>query len=382
MPAAPGPTSAAAVAGGRPQPQTTLEAPGGPFIRHSQPGRRQMYNITGQSFGGVITQPLPSAPGYLQRFRVTISGSGGTSTAASVAAADAPFNVVSLVQVVDPFNTPLLVGPGYEMLKLVPKYSGQFGLDAASDITNLPSYSPVNLAAAAGGGDFSFSTALPLEFAKGYGTISMANAALLPKVTWNLASSGTVFTTAPTTLPTVGVQMDADFYWLPDGANVVPPGLGSTQQWIYQQASPTIPSGGTTTVALPRLGGYLSTLILELRDSTGARVDAWPGRIRISLDGVPLIDSTMSEIYDDMYNVFGGTTREVGVIAISRKTSLNQKNLGLLDTGETLLSTNPGTLIEIEGAPWGTATNTPVTLSAVVGQIVPAGVLIQGLPEA
>jgi gamma-glutamylcysteine synthetase len=67
---------------------------------------------------------------------------------------------------------------------------------------------------------------------------------------------------------------------------------------------------------------------------------------------------------------------------ISRKTSLSQRELGLLDTGEIFLSTNPGTQIELAGYPWGTISNSPGTLNAVVGQVVPSGALVRGLPEA
>ena len=69
-------------------------------------------------------------------------------------------------------------------------------------------------------------------------------------------------------------------------------------------------------------------------------------------------------------------------MGINRKTSLSQKDFGLLDTGEIFLSTNPGTQIEIAGYPWGTFTSAPGQLNAVVGQIVPSGALVRGLPEA
>ncbi|UJA12704.1 hypothetical protein HGI10_66890 [Streptomyces collinus] len=52
--------------------------------------------------------------------------------------ADAPFNCVSLVTVKDAFGNPLIVGPGYEMLYLLPKYSGQFGIGPMRDITSFP----------------------------------------------------------------------------------------------------------------------------------------------------------------------------------------------------------------------------------------------------
>jgi hypothetical protein len=156
-------------------------------------------------------------------------------------------------------------------------------------------------------------------------------------------------------------------------------------------------------VQLPRLGGYLTSMIFEMRDSTNARVDGWPARPRIIVDGVPLVDSDLTTIYDDMAismsvgstvggSLVGNATpqgtagtaiipRPTGTIAISRKTAMMQRQLGLLETGETFLSTNPGTSLEIGGFPWGTVTNPPARLNALVGQIVPSGQLVQGLPE-
>ena len=57
----------AAQEAGRPQPQTTVESAGGPFIRHSQRGRAPQYVVSGTSFGGIVTQPLVARPGYLAK---------------------------------------------------------------------------------------------------------------------------------------------------------------------------------------------------------------------------------------------------------------------------------------------------------------------------
>jgi len=370
-------TASGGVQAGVPQPQTTVEPPGGPFIRHSQPGRRALYNQTGITFNGsgITTQPIPSAPGYYRGMRCIVSATGGTGTVA-VYGADAPYNAAALVTVKDAFGTPLIVAPGYETFFLLPKYGGQFGTEFSRDISNLPSFQAGQL-----NGNWTFSTVLPFEFAKAYGTISGANASLLPTILVNWAASASVYTTAPTTVPTLNFQVDSDFYWLPEGVDIAPPGLGTTCQWIYQQANPTIGSGGSVIVQFPRMGGYLLGFILELRDSLGNRVDAWPARPRIIVDGVPLIDSDIRTIYDDMYISFQGTSRPAGVIAFSRRTSLAQTDLGLFDTGETYLSTNPGTLLEVQGAPWGTVANPPMTLNVLAAQVVPSGALIQGLPE-
>ena len=360
---------------GRPQPQTTVEPAGGPFIRHSQPGRRTQYTLSSQPFGQVITQPLVQVPGYISKYRLQFQTSGGSGGNA-VLNADAPYDMVSLVTLKDAFGTPLIVAPGYTALKLIPMYGGGFGMGLQRDPANLPGWVGSDTS-----GNFTFQTALPLEFTKGYGLISGANASLLPTLQFNMNTASGVYSTVPTTTPTVNLTVDSDFYWLPEGVNIEPPGLGTTRRYVYQQTTPGIPSASTTSVQFPRLGGYLDTIIMELRDSTGARVDAWPTRLRIYVDGVQLVDSSITDIYNDMAIAYQGVTRPTGVIALSRKTSLAQWDMGHFDTGEQYLSTNPGTLIEIQGAPWGTITNSPATLNVTVGQVVPSGTLIQGLPE-
>ena len=375
---------------GRPQPQTTIESAGGPFIRHSQRGRAPQYSVSGTAFGGIVTQPLVARPGYFAALRVTLAATGGVNGSVTVAtAADAPFSAVALVTLKDAFGTPLIVAPGYEAFNLISIYGGGFGINNGSNFpTNLPSYSAPSTGAA-GTGNFSFSTNLPFEFSKGYGLLSAANASLLPTLQFNYAASSSVYSTAPGTLPTINTTVDSDFYWLPEGVAVEPPGLGTTRQWILQQLNPTVASSASARLQFPRLGGYLDTIIMEARDSTGARVDILntSARLQFYVDGVPLLDSTVSELYDDMAIQFGynsglsSTTRPTGTFAISRKTSLSQQSLGILDSGEVFLSTNPGTLLEINQSPWASITNAPATVSALVGQVVPTGALIQGLPE-
>jgi hypothetical protein len=383
------------VAAGRPQPQTTVEPAGGPFIRHSQQGRRTQYNVTSVALGGLVANPLVAAPGYTRGYRVKIIASGGTGTATLATVNDTPGSICSLVQLKDSFGTPLIVGPGYETLQLLQLYGGQFGLGNLANVINLPTSSPTSTATGTAG-NFTLSTYLPLEFVKAYGVISSANASLLPTLQFNVAASGSFFVSAPSLLPTLQFIVDQDFYWLPEGVSIEPPGLGSTQQWIYQPANPTVGSAATTTVQLPRLGGYLSVIIGDLRDTNGYRVDAWPSagnRLRFIVDGVPILDTDITTLYDDMAIQMGiGTgfnnnattnsnTRPSGTIAISRKQSLSQSSHGLFDTGESFLSTNPGTQVEFSAAPWGSVATAPATLNALCGQVVPSGALIQGLPE-
>jgi hypothetical protein len=353
----------------------------------------QQSGLTYTASGNIVTQPLVAVPGYYKGLRVTMTSTGGSNGTSATLSADYPYNIASLVTLKDAFGTPLIVAPGYEAFYLVPLYGGQFGIGGTRFINNLPSYS-ANVLSGTSNGNFSFSTYLPFEFTKGYGVISGANASLLPTLTMNIAAASSLVTAGtPPYGNALQVAVDSDFYWLPEGVAVEPPGLGTTAQWIYQQCNPTFSNGATTTVQLPRLGGYIAALVLEIRDggNNNVRIDNWPtgsSRLRIIVDGVPLIDSTMNEIYDDMaiqLDVGSGSSTAVarppGTICITRKNSLGQADYGQFDTGETYLSTNPGTLIEIQGAPWGSAGTGPYTLNVLAMQIVPAGSLIQGLPE-
>jgi hypothetical protein len=387
---------------GRPQPQTTAEAAGGPFVRHAPDGRRAQYvATTGPS--GLMSQPTVSMPGYCKGYKISTTLTATNASTGPTITPDFPDAFFQLVQMKDAFGTQLITGPGFVVMQEVNLYSGQFGTDLMRSAVNSPQqtvYSSANSAS----GTVTWSRYLSFEFAKAYGVISGANAALLPVLQINTAPSSALFSANPPSAVAATETLDSDFYWLPS-APTDPPGLGTTCQWIYQPSNPTIPANGSQLVQLPRLGGYLTVLILEMRDSAGARTDAvWPARPKILVDGVPLIDTLLGTWEEDMAIAMGvgagaafvssntsttqtGTIpvpRITGTLALNRKTSLSQRDFGLLDTGEIFLSTNPGTQLEVGGFPWqaeGSNANAPYTLNATVGQVVPSGTLVQGLPE-
>lgn len=365
---------------GRPQPTTTAQPSGGPFLRHARPAARPGFSVSGAAFGGIVTQPLPAAPGYLRRLEITVAASGGTTTTAAFTA-DAPYNVFSFVSFKDPWATPIINGPGYEMVYLVDKLSGQYGLgiSGTADPSQLPSYSTVVAAT----GAFTFRCALPLELTKGYCIFSIGNGSVLPTVNFNFNAAATVLSGTLTTPPTLALTVDEPFYDVDPQLPVEPPGLGSSVQWTVLQGNQGVPTGGTNRVTLPRSGGYICTLGLEIRDSTGVRIDTaltGAGRIRLYIDGVPTYDETWLEIADRFLMEFA-TTRPTGVFGYTYRTSASQVILGQLDTLEAVLLTNPGTSLEVEGNAWGTITNSPAQLYAIVGVLVPVGAIEQGLPE-
>lgn len=363
-------------------PQTTPDrGAGGPFIRYARHASRPGYSRSGDAFGSTITQPLSSAPGYLRGLWLTVQCAGGTG-AGAVAAADGPFNVIQFIQLKDPWGTPVITMTGWELAKVVNTYSGQAGLLTACDPAALPSFVAVN----GTGGTFTFKVYLPLEAVIGYGVMSIGNSSVLPTLFIQYAASGTVYSTPPaTTVGTLAITVDEDYYDIDPQNPVEPPGNGTSLQWSIAQGDQTIGSASSVRVRMPHTGGYLTTLALITRDSTGARIDAWntTGRLRLYIDGIPQLDETFVERVDQMFISVGGAfTRPTGVVVYTFKRSLSQLNLGLLDTLETAMQTTPGTQLEIEMTPWATiGANAPASLNVVFGQIVPAGPLVQGLTE-
>lgn len=363
-------------------PQTTTPTQQqGPFIRFARTAFRPGYTLSGAAFGASVDNPLASAPGYLKALWLTFSITGGTGTTTTYQP-DAPFNLIQFLQVKDPWGTPIVTLNGYQLARIVNLYSGQAGLLKAADITQLPSWV---WTATGTNGNFQFKVCVPLEANKGYGVLSMGNASVLPTMHIQLAALAVVYLVAPTGAPVVNLQVDEEYYDIDPQNPVQPPGNGSTLQWVAAQGNQTVGTNSSTRVALPHSGGYLTTLALEFRDSTGALTDQpfnTNGRIRLYIDGIPQLDMTWWEMIDRMFIQNGGDfARPTGLIVFCFKTAMSQLNLGLLDTFEEVLQTSPGTQIEIEMTPWGAITNSPATVTATYGQIIPAGPIATGLGE-
>lgn len=368
-------------AAGRPQPQTTQQRTQGPFLRHARAASRPGYSSV-FAYGAQITNPLAAAPGYLRYLDMTFTANAGTTTGAAFQA-DGPYNLATLVQVRDPWGTPLITGDGYSVLYLLAKYGGQFlsPIYPANTVSQLPSFSTVSATT----GAYQFRSMIPLEGTKGYGVVSIGNSSVMPSLTMALSSAATVLSGTLTTPGSLSVTVDEFYYDIDPTMPVEPPGNGSTFQVSVVVGNQSIGAASSTRVQLPRTGGYLTHLTLVARDSLGVRQDIWnsTGRIRVYIDGVPRFDETFLQAQDRMYGMTNGTPRDTGVMSYPMfKTSLSQINLGLLDTLEQALQTNPGTLVEVEMTPWGSGGTAPYQLQAIISQLVPSGPIAQGLPEA
>lgn len=409
----------------RPQPQTT-EVTSSDFLAASKRANRPQYFLSGQSFGAQFNQPLPGAPGYLRYYDLTIEASGGANattntvagnTAAASAgdfgAATGPVistttpvrdligagvaGIVQFCTVQDAHGTTVFSGPGFDMFRLLPIVSAALGILAASDVNTWSSYHTGGIAVGGGTattntGNFRARMRIPFEIVPGYGLLGVGDTNLQPRVNLQLQSSGTLYTTAPGTLPTLGVTLDAAYYTVPP-AGIEPPGLGTTMQAVEVTATPTVGSGASNRIAIGRLGGRMIGLMLIARNTNGQRDgNVWPAfgannRIRLIFDGLTVLDESIEERFDKMSIATGGLLGSIngpayGTVATGRTFPAGMlfytwrdyeaaANLGLLDNGLGWVRTQPGTLLELECTPWGTFSNGPATITAVPIVVVP-----------
>lgn len=358
------------------QPQTTAQqgAPSAPFVRLARKAQIQGFSVAGivMSSPQPITQNLKPVGGYLSYLVMTVQASGGTSTAACTAGADAPFNVVQSFQFKDPSGQPFIQMDGYG-LYLMNVYSGQVAEDGNQNPSALPSWSALQTASGSGCGNFTFRLIIPLEFdSAAYCCLPGLNASAQPQVVINFNTNAVVYGTSPSTLPTLTVTVNQRFWTIPiANTGATPPGLGSSHQWTQTQGQQQVPTGAAVRVSIPAVGQWWSTAIFVLRDSNNARVAAFPANdLAFNLDNFPLPFELLSERADLIYQMFG-VQLPSGVLVYSFRDSV-RRVVGQDDTHDLLLPTTPASMVEISGT-WGTITNSPAQLTAYVGQLYPAG---------
>lgn len=353
-------------------PQTTAapsSAAGVPFPRLSRKGQIFGPSIAGQPMGSLWTPLLKPVGGYLRNLQFYGSAVGGNFSAATFSA-DAPYNVIQNFFLRDPFGQPIIQSSGYGLL-LLNLYSGQVGaLGYGNNPAALPSFG----AGSTSNGSFAFRLVIPLELdSSGYCSLPDMNASSQPQVQVQFNPSIMVYPTSTgTTAPTLSLSLDEPFWMAPvDNPQAAPADVGSSSQWSEVRAAAGVSANAYQRIQLPRVGTYIHTLILVLRDSTGARIDSWPpGDLSLWFDGVPVSMETFLERQDQMFTQFG-VVRPVGVIVYTFRDSI-QTFVSNGDTYDLLAATTPATLLEISGT-FGAITNAPATVTCLVGELFPLG---------
>lgn len=353
------------------QPQTTTSpsaATDVPFNRLSRKMEIPGPSNTGMAYGSLWTPQMRPVGGYLRGVQLNIAADGGSGTGASFQP-DAPYNVIQNLMFTDPFGQPIINLDGYG-LHLVNLYGGQVGMLGFGNVPSaLPSWTALSA-----DGEFEFKMWVPFELdSGGYGSLATMNAASQPQmqIQWNPKSS--VYATDPSaTVPTLNCYADENFWGAPvDFPEIAPPDVGSSGQWSRARVQGLVSSANYQRLQLPRVGTFIHTLILVLRDSTGARIDQWPtSDLQLWVDGVPLLQERLKERYDLMYTQ-SGVTRPTGVLVYSFRDSV-QSAISTADTYDNLLTTTPATQLEIGGT-FGTISNAPAYIEVYTGELYPVG---------
>lgn len=326
----------------------------------------------GQAYGALWTPILKPVGGYMRYIDLTITASGGTQTGGSVGSSDAPYAVIQNLFLRDPFGQPVIQADGYS-LYLINVYSGQCGmLSYGNNPSTMPSYSAPSAA-----GNFNFSLDIPFEMdSSAYCALASMNASSQPQLQLQFNTQAATFAggTAPSTgtVATLTSQADEAFWGAPvDHPEVAPPDVGSSGQWSVARAQSTVFTNAYQRIVLPRVGTWIHTLILVLRDSANLRQDAWPtSDLQLWVDGVPILFETLQERTDNMYRQFG-VTRPTGVIVYTFRNSVAWA-VSQYDTYDCLLPTTPATLLEVAGT-FGSGGTAPYTIQAITGELFPVG---------
>jgi hypothetical protein len=314
------------------------------------------------------------AVGYLKKItlEITLTGSGGTTPTFT---ADAPFNLLSLVELRNSSGNDLIVPvTGYQLF-LLNKYGVQ-GCDSPEcDPKADQQYSSSSPSA-------HFFLDIPCEIAPAdqFGSIPALASNRSYQLAVNLNAQANVTTSNPTL--TVSIVGTAWFYTEPVASTMngvaqqtAPPFNGSLNLW---QLEPVTVSPGDKYIRSNNTGNVLRELIFVLRTAAGARTDVdWPALCELYLDNNPMFYLPQNLWQSWMSRVFGF------------QRAAAKDGVGTLDTGvyvipffalaegsaianarrSQYLPTLDASQLQIRGTSWGAAAS---TLEIITNSVQPS----------
>jgi hypothetical protein len=317
-----------------------------PFYKAAKWHQEIADTFSGVAYGGVF-KPQQAAYGWLARDDLRIIASGGSGGNA-VAAADAPWNALGSVVVKNPQGRQLVAADGYS-LKLVADYSGM----SLFKQSGAPSWSAMDSS-----GNFDFTLPIWHEFGQyGRGCLPNTNQSATYKVEVTFAPATTVYSTPPTTVPTLSGYLGMLGRLAPaptdlfGRAQMQQPPLAGIYQEISLQAA--VVKNGLNTFFSNRVGNVIRMLLLIWRDSSGSRSGAVSGgtfpalgsHIVVKWDTTVLYDTTPEELQDLSYQKTG-IVPDAGVIPLLFTD--DEDHLAVGEDGGQYIPTLGSTKLEID----------------------------------
>lgn len=349
-----------------------------PFRVGAQPEANQDFVPAAVTLG-TGTQPLPvyhpSAESFLRGVWIQVAAlTSGNSVGTVVLKGDGPFNVLNMISFTD-VQQRFIVGPinGYDLM-VINKFGGYYN---SSDPRADANYSFT--ATGGTGGSFNFALYLPLEWdlRTGMGSLVNKSTASTFSVNVTLETNSNVYSTAPTSAPSVQVTFSQEAYLQPAAADAQgnplsqsPQAIGSTQYWARSVigGAGALSSGSFQGIQLQGgLGFPIRNIVIECYDvSAGTRAAGdtdFPSPLLITYKGVQLLNQNkalwktkMSRMF--AYDVATADTAnglENGVYVLPF--DLDNTNIpGSAELGNGYLQTNTGSVLAISGSMGASAT--------------------------
>lgn len=354
-----------------------------PFVTGTRRVDKQTYDQVKNLTAGTQTLPIYECDpnGFLGGAYILVEATAAGNAATVAFVTDGPFSVLDSITFSDTNNKPVL-GPmtGHDLYECV-KHGGYAFQDDAK--ANLSSYS-FTTGAGATSGSFAFVLRLPVEIVNrdGLGALPNKSSSATYDISITLAASTSVYSTAPTTLPSVRVRIQ-QFGWMDPNATDMrgnpvaqnPPAVQSTQFW--QKQTYTI-NQGAFTQRLQGIDSMVRALLFQLRDSVGSRVQGdadFPDPFTFlyeTAQPVQRVRAIWRHMIGESYGYTGQTPDSAG----ARSYGMYPEFQGILDWlkpgGETRLKYLPvsaATTMQASGNIGGAGSH---TLVVFVNKIVPA----------
>jgi hypothetical protein len=372
-----GPSPASTASSPASAPATNQSTQQIPFTRASRTASQQDFSFSAAMASGSSPQIGPmdiQTNGFLRSLELYVQAPIASGNSANVAFNEnSPWHALINCSLQDP-SSEYIVNPytGYE-LYLAEKYFQYNGESPYCDARNDPNYEAVT-GTGGTGGTFQYPIRVPLEDRKRDAFCAVPNSAANKNYRFqaNLNTSGNVYTTSPTALPTVSVNA-TNFYWTEPPTSIgsvptvsAPNGNGSVA-YLDRETFTSLSSATTPTLIFKNVGRvYKSALfILYSTASPSVRDDTdWPDPMSIWVNGYPLYYKPKHTWYSEMADVYGlsGSTRDVaggldtGVYAWYDLASqpFRATNWGPADQ---MLATAPSTKIQLVGSFGADASN-------------------------
>jgi hypothetical protein len=353
-----------------------------PFVRGSGLGRYKFYSkslsltSTSQDLGPIDVK----AYDYMRSILVTVTNTaaGGAS---GTAQADAPFNVITNVQVKQPNGQTMYQVSSGLHAGLIHKYGGYAGYNdpwADPNFLNNGSQST-----------FAFRIPFELNIRDALGSLPNKNAAAPFDLELTLNTLSNVYGASQGTSPTFTVEAWLEAWDQPPTSlggqqvQTTPPNVNTLQRWTEQNITIT---SGQFDARVRKLGNYLRELIFVAK-ATGVRADSgFPDPLQIVLDEDVKDNISLANFKRTIYEIWGYGNLMEGTAAVANivaNDTSGGRNLGVFpysyahefdgqfghENGDLYLPTIESEDYLLRGS-WG---GSLTSLVALVDEVLPQG---------